>query len=154
MNGVRCVAVFCALCWVLVSSGCAASGEPSREVPEIVTTETPQADSSEDVVTAGEVLNALAGTQWTGRDDYFREQVTFILAADGTVSYRNATGEFSYEGDTWVVEGDVLTFQADYRGPFGVATHTARYDPAVGALQVEYTTTTDRAGTYTLYLLD
>lgn len=153
MNGLHGGAFVCVAAWILVSAGCASVEAPPPEPQESLVTESSQVDSSEETAGSFSGLEMLADTEWTGLD-HLRDQITFIFHADGRVSYRNALGEFSYDGDSWVVEGDVLTFQADYRGPFGVATHTGQFDQTSGVLQVEYTTTTNRAGSYTLYLLD
>ena len=99
-------------------------------------------------------LDELPGTEWTGLDESFNDRVTFIFNADGSLAYRTGEGSFAEAGDTWRVEGGVLTFQATYGERFGVGTHTGTYDPASGVLSVDYTTTTNRSSSYKLSKVD
>ncbi len=153
MQWIRSGAVVAVVAWASLSTACASTVGPAPESPDALPSETAHNGASTESPDTFGGLDQLADTEWTGLD-HLRDRITFIFHADGRVSYRNELGEFNYEGDTWSVDGDVLTFQADYRGPFGVASHTGGYDHDLDALLVEYTTTTNRSGTYTLYLLD
>lgn len=153
MNRLRHVVVAVSAAATFLVAGCSSAEPPAPETQQSVSSESAPARSGSEASPSFAGLEQLADTEWTGLD-HLRDQITFIFHADGRVSYRNEQGEYSYDGDTWSVNGGLVVFQADYRGPFGVATHTGRFDDEAGALLVEYTTTTNRTGSYTLYLLD
>lgn len=127
-----------AVATLLLLTGCASTGvEPSAEPPA----ETPSAEAEAHL----ESLALVADTEWTGTDEEYRDRITFLFHADGSVAHRNTAGTFQGPNDTWTVDGETITFTADYEGAFGVGTHIGRYDRVTGILDVEYTTTTNRA---------
>ncbi len=152
MNRTRHVPVAAVIGALLLLGGCSAPEAPEAEPTDVEVTDSAPAPAADEVFMTS--LDELAGSQWSGLDDTFRDRVTFFFNADGTVSYRTVEGTYTYEGDTWAVEGDVLTFQATYGGEFGEAAHVGSYDPETGELTVEYTTANNRNSSYTLRQVD
>lgn len=141
---------------ILGVAGCATTGDTTAEAPPVETpiSSAPSDSASEETATFMASLKDIGSTEWTGLDDTYNDRVTFIFAADGSLSYRTAEGTFSDPADTWSVDSDILVFQASFGGRYGVATHSAVYDASTGELTVEYTTTTNRQSTYTLRQVD
>lgn len=123
---------------IVVLAGCAAPLPEASPEPPIAT---PSAEPESYLPS----LADLAETEWTGTDEEYRDRITFLFHADGTVSHRSAEGTFLGPGDVWSVDGETVSFTVNYEGAFGVGTHLGVYDPATGILDVEYTTTTNRA---------
>ena len=152
MNRTRLVPVAVAIGAVLLLGGCSAPVTTESDATDTEVADTAPAPAAEEVFMAS--LDDIADTQWSGLDDTFRDRVTFFFNADGSVSYRTVEDTYTYEGDTWAVDGDVLTFQATYGGDFGAAAHVGLYDPETGELTVEYTTLNNRSSSYTLRQVD
>lgn len=101
---------------LLLLGGCASDGEtPTASEPTASesTSQGPQPSTSAPPapteITPGATAEMLAGTSWFGTAEGVAE-VTFTLAADGTVDFESFNGQpFDAPTDVWSVDGDTFS---------------------------------------------